>query len=118
MHEYYCTSRPPTAFTVPRDGLEQVDRFGLGEKVIPGSSRYVWGTVTYSRRLTMAEVEAYDLRPVSDVERARLVLENETDGDIVALYRGFPSEKLAQHPGDRLACAVLIMREHEGHEGE
>jgi len=110
-HKYLCRNRPPDSFNIPRDGLLQIDRWEWAERHASGAITF--GTVTYSRRLTREEISNHGLRPDSELERAQLELERWTGDDIVAVYRGMPSEKLAQCPTDELARAILILRQLE-----
>ena len=106
--KYLCRNRPPDSFNVPRGGLLQIDRWEWAERQENGAITF--GTVTYSRRLTQAEISDHGLRPDSELERARLELELWAGDDIVDVYRGTSSGKLAQYPADRLARAVLVLR--------
>ena len=60
-YRYYLTQRPPSPGCQPSCGLVNVD-FTTSKL----NGHMVWGTVTYDRKLSQQEIEAYELTEVSE----------------------------------------------------
>ena len=60
-YRYYLTQRPPSPGCQPSCGLVDVD-FTTSKL----NGHMVWGTVTYDRKLSQREIEAYELTEVSE----------------------------------------------------
>lgn len=56
MHVYGTRLRPPDIGCVPMDGLKEV-----GFQEFESDGRHYWGTASYDRELTKAELEHYDM---------------------------------------------------------
>ena len=61
MYVYGTWLRPPDIGCVPKEGLKEVS---FEELVFEG--RHYWGTASYDRELTKAEIEHYDMEKIKE----------------------------------------------------
>ena len=60
-YRYLAKMRPPGPGAVPRDGLVEAN---CNERWTGG--RHYWGTVSYSRKLSREEIDAYELEYIGE----------------------------------------------------
>ena len=67
IYRYLCCWRPPMLGAVPKD-VYKIDDRGYKTTDANGGTRYVWGAVEYTRKLTDREVYEYELEFESEGE--------------------------------------------------
>ena len=121
MPKYLYRNRPPAPGCQPDNWTERECWRPTRTHPSGGEHLTFHGSVTYEEPLPFKDVQAYDLWPVSDTERAEYVFWLEGDegrpgGWLIESYMNATVDDLWKHAnrGDTLAKAALVLKEEVG----
>lgn len=69
LYKYYTTRRPPGPGAIPSKGLRFAKSYGERRGDCMGGMVRAWGWVLYDRRLSMEDIQSYELAYGGEVER-------------------------------------------------